>query len=725
MSVNERGNRRRRKKPDERGAAPPSRPETTESDVAEEQCATSEPASAFTPAEAEDCDEPPVPSAVPEARASEEERVPALPPAPSGMVDGEVDARPGSESVAEGGGVPDVEASRATPTDDEPAAGPVRAPAVGDAVVPGRNPTRRRRAATNAEGGGGKRRRSTEPPSKPEGATAMAPEDESPHAGPTIPSPPPVDLAVDGWTGLAVEGGCGEHAGGATAVTVAATEDSGEPGDDAGGLEPLLRAVSDQDGAPGALPVADVGRTHLKGLIEALVFVSDRPVSIVELARAAGKADRKLVRGLLDELRREYAPRGIHLDEVAGGWLFRTSATYAPFVRDAAARKPVRMSRAQIETLAIVAYRQPLTRPEIDEIRGVDSGPVLKMLLERDLVRILGKKDEAGRPLLYGTTPAFLEFFGLKSLRDLPSLREFTELSDDSRKIYEQKMDEPFDASVLPTATQAPVGGTADGGGLDLAASGGPPDDAPAKMPGRDAAPSEQPSSEQPSSEQPSSEQPSSEQPSSEQPSSEQPSSEQPSSEQPSSAHQAIEGAEGAAGGDEKRTNESEPSSPGDTAAAPASHSTGGIDEQDDAPDPDAGDRQQAGSAQVDSDVDLLTEADLAGFTQALVADDFDRSTDVLPDTDSFGPVEDSQFASDWDDVLVCSSAAEARADADDCSAAVERLPRDALTDPMVEHPFDSADSPEPDSRRPGDLARDGGEPDPKVETDDIPEPNE
>ena len=98
------------------------------------------------------------------------------------------------------------------------------------------------------------------------------------------------------------------------------------------------------------------------------------------------------------------------------------------------------MSRALLETLAIVSYRQPLTRPEIDDIRGVDSGPVLKTLLDRDLVKILGKKDEPGRPILYGTTAAFLEFFGLKSLKDLPSLREFTELSDDSRRVYDREM---------------------------------------------------------------------------------------------------------------------------------------------------------------------------------------------------------------------------------------------------------------------------------------------
>ena len=189
------------------------------------------------------------------------------------------------------------------------------------------------------------------------------------------------------------------------------------------------------------VPDEGVTRQHLKGLLEALVFVSDRPVKAGDLAKAAA-AEAKLVKELLAELQTEYRPRGVQLDEVAGGWAFRTSAAYAPFVRDLATQKPVRLTRAQIETLAIVAYRQPITRPETDDIRGVDSGPVLRLLLERDLIRILGRKDEPGRPVLYGTTTAFLELFGLKSLKDLPTLREFTDLNEDSRRVVERELGE-------------------------------------------------------------------------------------------------------------------------------------------------------------------------------------------------------------------------------------------------------------------------------------------
>jgi segregation and condensation protein B len=196
-------------------------------------------------------------------------------------------------------------------------------------------------------------------------------------------------------------------------------------------------------------PARELSHAHLRGLLEALVFVSDKPVTSNELARVAS-APLKQVKEVMGELKQGYARRGIELDEVAGGWLFRTNVQFAPFVRELTSERPVRLSRAQIETLAIVAYRQPVTRPEIDDIRGVDSGATLKLLLERDLLRILGKKDEPGRPLLYGTTSQFLEFFGLKSLKELPTLREFTELSEESRQAAEAELSE-----VLPGDPEA------------------------------------------------------------------------------------------------------------------------------------------------------------------------------------------------------------------------------------------------------------------------------
>ena len=198
--------------------------------------------------------------------------------------------------------------------------------------------------------------------------------------------------------------------------------------------------------APTAINQGTLGRDHLKGLLEALVFASDKPLRAADLARSAG-APIKEVKLLLAVLKADYASRGIQLEEVAGGWIFRTHVQFAPFVRDMAAQKPVRLTRAQVETLAILAYRQPITRPEIDDVRGVDCGATLKLLLERDLVKILGKKDEPGRPLLYGTTPHFLEFFGLNSLKDLPTLREYTELNEDSKRVVERELGDTLDAA--------------------------------------------------------------------------------------------------------------------------------------------------------------------------------------------------------------------------------------------------------------------------------------
>ncbi len=186
-------------------------------------------------------------------------------------------------------------------------------------------------------------------------------------------------------------------------------------------------------------------REHLRGLLEALLFMSTSPLGLAELAKTA-RAERAEVRSLLQELQGHYAHRGVRLEELATGWVFRTHPAYGPFLRELAGVKPVKLTRAQIEALAIVAYRQPITRPEIDDVRGVDSGPVLKVLLERDLIKILGKREEPGRPILYGTTKQFLEFFGIRSLKELPTLRELTELTDDSRRIFERTLGEPFEA---------------------------------------------------------------------------------------------------------------------------------------------------------------------------------------------------------------------------------------------------------------------------------------
>lgn len=190
---------------------------------------------------------------------------------------------------------------------------------------------------------------------------------------------------------------------------------------------------------------------ELDRAVESLVFVSERPVPVKRLSKVTG-VSQDVISESLARLTEVYAGRGIQLVEVATGFQFRTASVCAPLVRDFMAARPVRLTRAQLETLSISAYRQPLTRPELEEIRGVDSGSALRVLLDRGLLRILGRKDEPGRPLLYGTTPFFLEFFGMRSMKDLPTLKEFTDLSDESRALFERKMGEPLDVQAAGDA---------------------------------------------------------------------------------------------------------------------------------------------------------------------------------------------------------------------------------------------------------------------------------
>jgi segregation and condensation protein B len=187
-------------------------------------------------------------------------------------------------------------------------------------------------------------------------------------------------------------------------------------------------------------------REHLKRVIESLIFVSDQIITAQQLGRIT-KTKIGDVRETLVELATDYQGRGIDLVEVNGGYQFRSSAASAAYVRALVAQRPVRLTRAQLETLALIAYRQPITRPEVDDVRGVDSGSAIKVLLERELIKILGRKEDAGRPLLYGTTPFFLEFFGMNTMEELPTLREFTELSEEHRELFRAKTNELGDLS--------------------------------------------------------------------------------------------------------------------------------------------------------------------------------------------------------------------------------------------------------------------------------------
>jgi segregation and condensation protein B len=177
---------------------------------------------------------------------------------------------------------------------------------------------------------------------------------------------------------------------------------------------------------------ASVEEGRLKSILESLLFAAGDPVGVQQLANALDDVPRETIRQALAAMAAAYSAngRGIVLEEVAGGYQLRTPKEHALFVRRLLAAKPPRLSRPLMETLAIIAYRQPITRPEIEQLRGVDSGGVLDTLLERSLVKVAGRKETAGRPMMYATSGEFLELFGLKSLESLPDLEEFRALGD-------------------------------------------------------------------------------------------------------------------------------------------------------------------------------------------------------------------------------------------------------------------------------------------------------
>ncbi len=171
---------------------------------------------------------------------------------------------------------------------------------------------------------------------------------------------------------------------------------------------------------------------RLKAILESLLLAADGPVSADRLANAVGEdVPRKDVVAALAELGEEYerTGRGLRLAEVANGYQLRTAKEHAEFVRRLTAVKPARVSPANLETLAIIAYRQPVTRAEIEEIRGVSVDGVVSTLLERRLIRIVARKDVPGKPFLYGTTREFLEAFNLKDLKSLPTLQEMEDMT--------------------------------------------------------------------------------------------------------------------------------------------------------------------------------------------------------------------------------------------------------------------------------------------------------
>lgn len=164
----------------------------------------------------------------------------------------------------------------------------------------------------------------------------------------------------------------------------------------------------------------------VKPILESLFFISDSPIRLETLVEILPESNKEAILEGIRQIQAEYEDRsrGVELTEIAGGYQFRTKPSWAGWVNRLKKAKAVKLSQAALETLAIVAYRQPVIRPAIEEIRGVDSGSVVHTLLEKGLIKMMGRKDLPGRPIVYGTTKAFLELFSLNTLSDLPSLKE-------------------------------------------------------------------------------------------------------------------------------------------------------------------------------------------------------------------------------------------------------------------------------------------------------------
>lgn len=205
-----------------------------------------------------------------------------------------------------------------------------------------------------------------------------------------------------------------------------------------------------------------MNRDEQSRIVEALILASPEPISLARLVSLIPHGKPALVRELVDDLNAEYIKRGraFEIWEVAGGYQLRTLPEFASYVKQIQPDRPLRLSQASLETLAIVAYRQPVTRAEVEHVRGVDAGAVMRGLLERRLVRIAGHREVPGRPLLYATSRRFLEVFGLVRIEDLPSLRNLEEFKVEGAPAAAESLpgsppagqaDEAAPADVTPT----------------------------------------------------------------------------------------------------------------------------------------------------------------------------------------------------------------------------------------------------------------------------------
>lgn len=236
----------------------------------------------------------------------------------------------------------------------------------------------------------------------------------------------------------------------AEAVEMAEMADAAGSADTADVVEAVAAAEAEEPAAGPPVETTDgvwpVDR--LRPLVEALLFAAGDPLPAKKMVDFIEGSTIEEVKATLSELAIEYLTRGIRLIEVAGGWQMRTAPEHQRYVRKLFRERPHRLTRAATETIAIVAYKQPVTRQEVEVVRGVDSGGVLEHLVEKRLAKVVGRKDVPGRPLVYATTTEFLELFGLKSIRELPTLPE---LGHDFEKMSLQGgFNETEEGAILP-----------------------------------------------------------------------------------------------------------------------------------------------------------------------------------------------------------------------------------------------------------------------------------
>lgn len=178
--------------------------------------------------------------------------------------------------------------------------------------------------------------------------------------------------------------------------------------------------------------------TEIKLILESLLFSAETPMRLEKLNEIFPDTPLKELREIMSELKEEYDSlnRSFGIREVANGFQFYTKTEYSPWIKKFKKIRPARLSPATLETIAIIAYKQPITRAEIEEVRGVDAGGILRALLEKNLIKIIGKKDVPGKPLIYSTTPKFLTMFGLKALKDLPALEDISQVDGTTLPLF-------------------------------------------------------------------------------------------------------------------------------------------------------------------------------------------------------------------------------------------------------------------------------------------------